>query len=227
VYRFYLAEYLIFFMKVRKQTLVWIGIGLLIIALLWWIFGASKQLDDANVSLQNQLENSKELKDVVHSKRNDFTAGTYRLDASSSKVLWAYGKMKGEMPVTSGTLTVLATGRIEGFTVEGNAAGVTVVGASAGDVASILGEKMLNTKKFSTAHMKASTVLPNTVDDAFTVAFSLDGAGKNTSLATGMYVTHGTGTQIIVKGDITLDPKTLGFVDSTENLTISPVYVFK
>lgn len=211
-------------MNVDKQTVMWIVIGLVVVGLLWWMFGMGNKVDPAKESLQNQLENSKELRDVVHSKRNDFTAGNYSLDTSASMVKWTYGKNTGQMPVRNGSLTVLDSGRIEGFTVEANVSGLTVTAGEKAEV--ILGETIMNAKQFPTAKMVASTVLPNTVDDAFTVAFSMDAAGKNTSLATGMFVTH-EGEGIAVKGDITIDPKTLGFVDSAETLTISPVFVFK
>jgi hypothetical protein len=203
---------------------VYIVIGLLVVGLLWWFFGRVTPQTDASKNLQQQLETSKELKDVVHSKRNDFTKGTYSLDTAASMVKWTYGKNTGQMPVKNGTLTVLDSGRIEGFTVEANVSGLTVTAGEKAEV--ILGEKIMNAAKFETAKMVASTVLPNTVDEAFTVAFSLNAAGKSTSLATGMFVTH-EGDTIVVKGDVTLDPKSIGFVDSTENLTISPVYVFK
>jgi hypothetical protein len=193
-----------------------------VLALLWWFFGRANPQTDASKNLQQQLETSKELKDVVHSKRNDFSKGTYTLDTSASMVKWTYGNNTGQMPVKNGTLTVLDSGRIEGFTVEADLSNIT----AASDLEKIVGEAMLNAKKFSTAKMVASTVLPNTVDNAFTVAFSLDAAGKSTSLATGMFVAHEE-KGIKVTGDITLDPKSVGFVDSTENLTISPVYVFK
>jgi polyisoprenoid-binding protein YceI len=137
---------------------------------------------------------------------------------------WTYGKNTGQMPVKNGTLTVLDSGRIEGFTVEADVSSLTVTAGESKET--VLGESILNGKKFPTAKMVASTVLPNTVDEAFTVAFSLDAAGKNTSLATGMFVAH-EGEGIKVMGDITIDPKSVGFANATETLTISPVYVFK
>jgi hypothetical protein len=132
--------------------------------------------------------------------------------------MWKYGKETGELPVYSGTLSVLPTGRIEGFTVS-SALADTLVASIKKALPSIKAD-------MKTVTMKASTVLPNTVDEAFTVAFSLEGLGLDTSLATGMFVTK-SDVGVEVKGDITLDPKTLGFVDSKESLTLSPIYVFK
>jgi hypothetical protein len=111
---------------------------------------------------------------------------------------------------------VLPTGRIEGFDVSTIIDSDTL--ALIKTAAGITGD--------STVTMKASTVLPNTVDEAFTIAFSLDGLGKSTSLATGMFVTK-IEAGVEVKGDITLDPKTLGIPDVKDSLTISPLFIFK
>lgn len=189
---------------------------IVILALGWWGYTRFTSQPATNSNLQEQLENSKELKDVVHSPRNDFSAGSYSIDAGASKVAWKYGDQSGELPVSSGTLNVLDSGRIEGFSVT---ADLSKINLSA-DV-----KKKLNLSGDAT--MKASTVLPNTVDDAFTVAFSLEGAGKSTSLATGMFVTH-VDKAIQVTGDITIDPKsTFDMKDATASLTLSPVFMFK
>jgi hypothetical protein len=211
-------------MTADKKTIGFVLIGLIVLGLLWWFFGRGDARTPEQQSLQQQLENSKELHDVVHSERNDFTKGTYSLDAGQSVITWTYGENTGELPVKNGTLTVLDSGRIEGFTVEADVTKLTV--KKGADVKKILGATLLNSASFPNAKMVASTVLPNTVDDAFTVAFSLDAGGKSTSLATGMFVKH-EGEGIQVTGDITIDPKTLGFTDSTQTLTISPVYLFK
>lgn len=200
-----------------QKNIVYIVAALALVLVLWWAYGyfmgGKPQLTDGN--LQQQIENSPELKDVVNSPRNDFKAGSYSLDTTASKIVWKYGTQTGELPVSNGTLSVLSTGRIEGFSVSA-------------DLGKIGVESATKTKLglSGNATMKASTVLPNTVDEAFTVAFSLEGAGKSTSLATGMFVTH-EGEGVKVAGDITIDPKSLGFADATETLTISPVYVFK
>lgn len=199
----------------EQKNIIYI-VGIIILALvLWWAYGYFTRAPLTNESLQQQIENSPELKEVVNSPRNNFKAGSYTLDAAVSKVVWKYGTQTGELPVSNGSLSVLSTGRIEGFTVAADLGSIGVDSATKAKLA-----------LSGTATMKASTVLPNTVDEAFTVAFSLEGAGKSTSLATGMYVTH-EGEGVKVAGDVTIDPKTLGFTDATETLTISPVYVFK
>jgi hypothetical protein len=178
----------------------------------------------SNPELQKQIMNSKELKDVVNSPRNDFKSGSYTLDAARSSIAWKYGDTTGKIPLTSGSLSVLRGGRIEGFSVVADVKGLSVVsgGTTQADITTLLSLSANPTGK-----MTASTVLPNTVDDAFTVAFSLEAAGKTTSLATGMFVTHGDNGEIVVRGDITIDPKSLGFADASENITITPEYIFE
>lgn len=196
---------------------MYVIVAIIVLALGWWGYGYVMNPGNSdNQSLQDQLENSKELESVVKSPRNDFAPGNFTLDSGASKIVWKYGDKTGELAVSSGSLSVLDTGRIEGFTVTADLSKISLDAAT-----------MKTLGLSGTATMKASTVLPNTVDEAFTVAFSLEGAGKSTSLATGMFVTH-EGDGIQVKGDITIDPKaSLGVADATETLTISPMYVFK
>lgn len=203
-------------MQLTQNQIIGIGVFILIILGVWWFMRAPQSSVYGNQNLQQQLENSPELKEVVQSPRNNFTSGSYSLDTQLSKVSWKYGEKTGVVSLKNGSMSVLPTGRIEGFQVTTTLDTDTL--ASIKSAAGITGD--------STVTMKASTVLPNTVDDAFTIAFSLDGLGKSTSLATGMFVTK-TEAGIEVKGDITIDPKTLGVTTAESTLTISPLYIFK
>jgi hypothetical protein len=203
------------------------GAVLLVVVIIIIAMLSGKKTSDSGVlsleDRQTQLENDPKLAANVNSVRNNFDPGTYSLDKNASSITWTYGETSGTMPVSGGKMTVVEKGRIGEFGITADAGDVEVTTGSNSNVQKFIGE---NGKKFS---MNALTILPNTNDDAFTVAFTLDALGKQTSLATGMYVEK-VEKGIKVSGDIYIDAKSVinpnGFPEAKDNLVLKVNYVF-
>ncbi len=213
------------FISKNKKPIIIIVVVVIVILLVILLIKTGKKSDTTNGDVQAQIENSKELKPFVDSPRNNFTKGKYSLNTSKSKVNWKYGTLSGSIPVNSGKLEVLDSGRIAGFNVDLQVSKIQMNNPDKSTL-DMITTKILDISKYPTGSMTASTVLPNTVDSAFSVAFSLSAAGKSTSVATGMNVS-GTPNSVKISGETTLDPKSFGFPDSKDTLVISPEYIFE
>lgn len=212
----------------KNYTPWYIGGGILVLIIILIVAFGGKSDDSTGIpslsDRQQQLENDPKLAANVNSERNNFDPGAYSLDEASSSIKWEYAGSKGTIPVTGGSLVVVPEGRVGEFTVTANALSTTVDKGENAKVKNFISE---NGKDIT---MKALTVLPNTNDDAFTVAFILNALGKESSLATGMYVEK-LEQGVKVRGDIYLDAKTVlvpaGFADATENMKLTVEYMFK
>ncbi len=206
----------------QHKKIIAIVLGVIILAIVIVLIVTKKQGGLTPQTLQEQIESSKELKEVVTSPRNNFKSGNLSLDKSASKIDWSYGTESGTISMGNGDLSVLATGRIEGFDVNFNLNDLTSTGTP---VKSII-QKFLSGD--SKGNFKASLVLPNTVDDAFTISYTINAGGKTVSLASGMYVEKVNENNIKVSGEINIDPKTsLAMPDAKDTLKFTPVFVFK
>lgn len=214
--------------EMMKDKKVWYIAGglVIIIILIIALSSGKKSVENGVPSLddrQTQLENDPKLAANVNSVRNNFDPGSYSVDEDASSITWTYGEMSGTIPVTGGRMTVVEKGRIGEFNITADAGKVQTTKGSESDVKSFID---YNGKKFE---MSALTILPNTNDDAFTVAFTLDALGKQTSLATGMYVEK-VENGVKVSGDIYVDAKSVinpnGFPQAKDNLILKVNYIF-
>jgi hypothetical protein len=210
-----------FFTKNKKPILIAVIILVIIIILILLLSGGKKTPTGTTEAFQQQIENSKDLKQFVESERNDFEKGTYSLDKKASKIDWSYDGMTGSIPVDGGTLSVRDTGRIEGFTVDYDTKNLTANTAGVADAI----KKAISGGGNSKGSMISSMALPNSVDDAFSVSLNISAGQKATSVSVGMFVKN-AGDNITVSGDVTLDAKSVGVQNPKGYLVLKPTYVF-
>ena len=209
------------FITQNKKPIIIVAIVIIVIIIIIVITKNGKEDISQDVMLQKQIENSKDLEKFVKSDRNNFAQGTYSLDTNASKITWKYGSITGSIPVTGGALEVIESGRIKNFDVNFNSSRIVVDGGDKANISAI--DAILKGEKGS---MNANLILPNTIDTAFSVSFGISVGSITTSVATGLFVEN-NGDSVVVRGDVTLSPKTFGFPASKENLVISPNYVFQ
>jgi hypothetical protein len=200
------------------------AVVLIVVVIVLMVRSSKKRAAGASVdtaAIQEQINNDPKLKEFVDSPRNNFKKGEYKLSSEESFVEWSYKDFSGKIPVKSGTLKALDSGMIETFTANIDTGSIEVTKGDAAKVKGVITSQ--------NAVMKALTILPNTSDDAFTVAFTLDAGGKSTSLATGLYIKKEE-AKVVVSGDVYLDGKTVltpaGY-NTGDNLRLKINYVFE